>query len=399
MDTGSQHSQEDLHALEQRSLRLADDLAARLSLASEACRELGQRAAVLAGEPDAARRRIEDAESTRPEAAPLTDSARRRLAALETEREALASELNAARDGLARAQTERDALLGEQARLSESVRQAEQQLREAAAVANTEFEVRLQAEQQTQAALREELAQLRTQLTERQAQQSSLEQQVEALEATAQRVQNALREQQTREQEQRVELDRVRERLAATEKKDRLAEGEKQALVVKSASLRQELDGARRDTQEQIAGLEQRLGEMESERDAARQQVENLESLLLAPASGPQTPGDARPKAGVQPPAPHARPDHREPGEKRTWRAVAAGLLLGVLAGGTASWLVQKHSLQLAGTGKTPRLSTAQPSGSESARSVARDGAAVTAVAAFSQAAPAAVPGPYRLPR
>ena len=106
MDTGSQHSQEDLHALEQRSLRLADDLAARLSLASEACRELGQRAAVLAGEPDAARRRIEDAESTRPEAAPLTDSARRRLAALETEREALASELNAARDGLARAQTE-----------------------------------------------------------------------------------------------------------------------------------------------------------------------------------------------------------------------------------------------------------------------------------------------------
>ena len=108
---------------------------------------------------------------------------------------------------------------------SESVRQVEQQFREAAAVASKEFEVRLQAEQQTQTALREELAQLGTQLTERQERQSRLEQQVEALEATAERVQNAFREQQTREQEQRVELDRVRERLAATEQKDRDGRG------------------------------------------------------------------------------------------------------------------------------------------------------------------------------
>jgi chromosome segregation ATPase len=399
LDTGSQHPQEDLHALEQRSLRLAEELGARLSLARAACRELEQRAGALAGEPAAVSPRPGDLETSRPEAPPPPiDSAQRRLEALETERKALASELNAAREGLARVRTERDALLGEQARLSESVRQVEQQFREAAAVASKEFEVRLQAEQQTQTALREELAQLGTQLTERQERQSRLEQQVEALEATAERVQKAFREQQTREQEQRVELDRVRERLAATEQKDREAEGEKQALTVKSARLRQELNGAPRGTLEQIAGLEQRLGEMESERDAARQQVENLESLLLAPASGPQASGDAPPEAAPKPTDFRVRPDVHAAGEKRAWTTLAAGVVLGVLAGATGSWLLQKPTLQLAGMG-TSEVSTAEPSGSRVSRGIARDGVVVPAVAVFPQTAPAAVPGPYRLPR
>ena len=177
------------------------------------------------------------------------------------------------------------------------------------------------------------------------------------------------------------------------------AEGEKQALMVKSASLRQELDGARRGTLEQIAGLEQRLGEMESERDAARQQVENLESLLLAPASGPQAPGETRPAAGVQPTASRVRPDDRAPAKSAAWTTLAAGIVLGVVAGATASWwLVQKHTLQLAGMG-TSEVSTVEPSGSRFPRGIARDGAVVPAVAVFPQTAPAAVPGPYRLPR
>ncbi len=423
MDTGSQHPHEDLHGLEQRSLRLAEELGARLTRAREACRELEQRAGALAGEPDAVSPRPGDLETSRPEAPPPPiDSAQRRLEALQAERDALASELTAARDVLARAQSERDELLAEQARLSESVGQAEQQLREASAVANTEFEVRLQAEQQTQEALREELAQLRAQLADKQAQQSGLEQQVEllennlrqrhdlevrlaardqqveALEATAQGVLNDIREHEAREQEQRVELDRVRERLAAAEQKDAAAEGEKQALVLKFASLREELDDARRGTLEQIAGLEQRLGEMESERDAARQQVENLESLLLAPASGPQASGDARPEAAPNPSDSRVRPDARAAGEKRAWTTLAAGVVLGVLAGATGSWLLQKPTLQLAGMG-TSEVSTVEPSGSRFSRGIARDGVVVPAVAVFPQTAPAAVPGPYRLPR
>lgn len=399
MHTGNQHPQEDLHALEQRSLRLAEELRTRLSIARKACRELGQRAGTLAGEPDAALPRLEDIATSPRETPPLTDRAERRVEVLEAARKGLARELSAAQEGLARAETERHELLSQQARLSESVRQAEHQLREAAAVASKEFEVRLQAEQQTQETLREELAQLTAQLAGKQEQQSRLEQQVEALEATAQRVQTAFREQQTREQEMRVELDRVRERLAATEQKDRAAQGEKQALVVKSASLRQELDNARRGNLEQIASLEQRIGEIESERDAAHQQVENLESLLLEPASGPQAPGDVQPEAAPHPPASRLIPDDRARGEKRTWTTLAAGVVLGILAGATASWLVQKHTLQLAAPGGTAQVPTAQQSARGFARDVERDRAAVPAVAAFPQSAPAAVPGPYRLPR
>lgn len=225
MNSEKPDMQEQLLTMQERSRRLVDELRTQLSNAQETYRQLGQRASALASERDAVRTELQDAKQT-------VESVRSELGVVQEKREELESD----------------------------------------------YQVKLEAKQEAQEVLRQKLEELTTQYEQNLEQQAQLEQQIETLQSSGQK---SL----AREKKLIAELDMVKQNLAVAEQHNTAADDEKQNVVAELESVRQEFDNTCNAQREQISALEQRVKDLETERDAADQEVTEFEASLLEASS------------------------------------------------------------------------------------------------------------------
>lgn len=220
-DTEENTKQENLQTMRQRYSKVADELTQELSSLQESYRQLGQRASILASERDTLHASLNEALQS-------GDSNKAELDALREEHDQVVNDLQA----------------------------------------------RLTAEEEFQKSLRDEIVDLTRQCEEKVEAVAPLEDQILGLQSS---VQKSL----LREKKLLNERDTVSHKLEEADGKCTAAEEEKRVVAERLHKLQEEVEDSHNGYLGKIATLEERVVNVESERDEARQQVTELEAALF----------------------------------------------------------------------------------------------------------------------